>query len=259
MNERETPQLYLIVVLVLSVFAIVALAIEAVIPLDPASQQILMYADWVICGLFFLDFVFTLWRSKNRGRYFLTWGWLDLISSIPAAGFFRFARAARVVRILRILRVARSARLMSTAVLTRRARSGLLTALFASVLLVISTSIAILSVEKSPEANIRTPGDAIWWSLVTITTIGYGDRYAVTAEGRLVAALLMLSGVGLFGIVSGFVATWFLSPPAQAPDPELQAIRQELAELRREIAGLRAQIETPSTRTNRDLPKGDGQ
>lgn len=207
-------------------------------PLDANTQHFLEYVDTAICALFFTDFLYCLYRAKNRRRYFFTWGWLDLLSSVPAAGFFRFARAARIVRILRILRAARSMRIMGKAILQKRAQNGLLAAILASVLLIASTSVAILGVEKTPEANIRTAEDAIWWALTTITTIGYGDRYPVTSEGRLVAAFLMIGGVGLFGIVSGFVATMFLSPPEQEANPELLAIQRELAELRREIARL---------------------
>lgn len=68
---------------------------------------------------------------------------------------------------------------------------------------------------------------------MTITTVGYGDRFPITPEGRAVAALLMLAGVGLFGTLSGFVTSWFLAPPAQEQHNELELIRAELAEVRR--------------------------
>ena len=69
-----------------------------------------------------------------------------------------------------------------------------------------------MSFEDVPEANIKGVEDAIWWAFVTITTVGYGDRFPVTSEGRLIGALLMTAGVGLFGTFSGFVASWFLAP-----------------------------------------------
>jgi voltage-gated potassium channel len=188
----------------------------------------------------------------------MTWGWLDLLSSIPAAGFFRFARAARIVRLLRVLRVARSARVLSSVILEKRAQSGLLAAGLASVLLIVSTSIAILHVEKSPEANIRTAEDAIWWAVTTMTTVGYGDRYPISAEGRLVAGFLMVAGVGLFGIVSGFVAAWFLNPTGQKESSEHAAIQQELAEIRRQLANVLARAaDTTSPAHQIQLDQGD--
>ncbi len=99
----------------------------------------------------------------------------------------------------------------------------------------ISASIAVLHFEVGPAANIKTPQDALWWALVTITSVGYGDRYPVTAEGRLVAAALMVAGVGLFGTFAGFIAAWFLSPGEKRQASELDGIRDEIQELRRLI------------------------
>jgi voltage-gated potassium channel len=81
-----------------------------------------------------------------------------------------------------------------------------------AVLLIIFCSIGILQVEKDPNSNIKTAEDAIWWAYVTITTVGYGDKFPVTTEGRLIAALLMTAGVGLFGTFTAYVASWFVEP-----------------------------------------------
>jgi voltage-gated potassium channel len=80
------------------------------------------------------------------------------------------------------------------------------------VVMLISSSIAILEVEKSPESNIKTAEDALWWAYTTITTVGYGDRYPVTTAGRLVGAVLMTVGVGLFATLAGFIGSHFLQP-----------------------------------------------
>lgn len=81
--------------------------------------------------------------------------------------------------------------------------------------MVLFSSIAILQVEDSPNSNIKSAEDAIWWSYVTITTVGYGDKYPVTTEGRLIAAVLMTAGVGLFGTFTGFLASWFVQEKKQ--------------------------------------------
>jgi voltage-gated potassium channel len=62
----------------------------------------------------------------------------------------------------------------------------------------------------APGGNIKTVGDALWWSLVIVTTIGYGDRYPVTTEGRFIAAALMIFGIGLIGSKTGYFAAWVL-------------------------------------------------
>lgn len=238
MEQEQTTQPYLIFILVISLLALAALAVEALVPLDPASQTILSYADTAICGLFFVDFLMCLSRAKDKKRYLLTWGWLDLISSIPALPLFRWGRVLRVVRILRVLRVVRSGRVLARTILERRTQSGLLAAALASILLIVTGSIAMLQVEQVDGANIKTAGDALWWAVTTMTTVGYGDRYPVTSEGRLVAAILMVGGVGLFGVLSGFVASTFIKPSEPEGNSELEAIRQEMAQIRRQLEGL---------------------
>jgi len=97
-------------------------------------------------------------------------------------------------------------------------------------LLVTFASLGTLLVEHGPDGNIRTAEDAIWWSMTTITTVGYGDHYPTTLGGRLLAMGLMLCGVGLFGTLSGLVASWFLGPQKQE-NAELAQVRQQLAEI----------------------------
>jgi voltage-gated potassium channel len=228
---------YLVFMLLLSIYAVVALAVTTFFQLPPSTRSVLEYADVAVCALFFLDFVVTLARSRQRGKYLITWGWLDLVSSIPAVNVFRWGRAARILRILRILRGIRATKVVSEFILYKRAQSGFLAALLVSVLLVVFSASAMLQFETMPEANIRTPEDAVWWAVVTVTTVGYGDKFPLSTEGRLIGVLLMTAGVGLFGTFSGFVAAWFLESPARH-SPELTAIhelRQELAELRDEI------------------------
>ena len=76
--------------------------------------------------------------------------------------------------------------------------------------MIIFCSIAILQVEDDPNSNIKTAEDAIWWAYVTITTVGYGDKFPVTTEGRVIAELLMTVGVGLFGTFTAYLASWFV-------------------------------------------------
>jgi voltage-gated potassium channel len=229
-GDRWHPyQLYM---LVLCILALGALAVQEFLPLDPEVERVLEVADFAVCILFLADFVLTFARAPNRWRYFVTWGWIDLLSSIPAVGPLRWGRAVRVVRILRVLRAVRATRMLFTALIEHRAQSMVLVALLLSVLMVFFGSIAILQLETSPESNIRTAADAMWWAFVTITTVGYGDRFPVTPEGRLVGAALMTVGVGLFGTFSGLIASWFLSPAEAREDAQMAALHAELRELR---------------------------
>ena len=118
----------------------------------------------------------------------------------------------------------------------------MLAATLVALLLIVVSSIAILNVENDPASNIRTAEDAVWWACTTITTVGYGDKFPVTSEGRAIAVVLMVVGVGLFGTFSGFVAAWFLAPA------KAEQGKSELAELRAEIEGLRLALEGGTTR-----------
>ncbi|MGK7909246.1 MAG: ion transporter [Synechococcus sp.] len=215
MSSQEV-QPYQFFMLSLCVYAISILCVEVFFPVPEGAKTILTYADNFICGFFLLDFLSSVIRSRNKIKYLLGWGWIDLVSSIPTVGFLRIGRLARIVRILRLLRAVRSAKVLSDFALKRRAESTFLASSLIAMLLLMISSIAILEFESGATTNITTPEDAIWWAFVTMTTVGYGDHYPVTIGGRLVAAILMASGIGLFGTYTGFVSSWFLEGKEQS-------------------------------------------
>jgi voltage-gated potassium channel len=226
--------------LVLCVYALAVLAAQSAIAFEPETQGVLDYADYAVCALFFTDFAVNLVRAPNRWRYFLTWGWLDLISSIPTIDVTRWGRAGRIVRVFRVVRGLRATKLLARVLIERRAENVFLAASLVALLLLVFSSVAVLQFEDEPESNIKTAEDAIWWAFATITTVGYGDRYPVTSEGRFIAAILMSAGVGLFGTFSGFLAAWFIGPQPDSSPPDVNA---EIGALRAEIAALRASME----------------
>lgn len=236
-RSLSAPGPYEPFMLVLCVWVLAALAAEVFMPLSEETRALLRYADTGICVVFLLDFIRDLVRAEHPLRYMLRWGWLDLLSSIPMLGWARVGRAARVVRILRVLRGVRSTRVLTRYVLARRAESTVLAVLLVSMLIVLFSSIAMLQVEDVDGSNIRTAEDALWWALVTITTVGYGDRYPVTTEGRVIAVGLMAAGVGLFGTLTAFVASWFLEPDEKKVESELDDLRTELRAIRALLDG----------------------
>ena len=109
----------------------------------------------------------------------------------------------------------------------------MLAATLVSITLISVSAISVLHFETGVEGStINTPEDALWWAIVTITTVGYGDKVPVTSEGRIVAATLMIAGVGLFGMFSGFVASWFLRSGKVPRETELEQIKRELQEIK---------------------------
>ena len=117
----------------------------------------------------------------------------------------------------------------------KRAESVFLASLLLCLLIVVTCSIAILQFEAPAGGNIATPEDAMWWAVSTMTTVGYGDRYPITSEGRIVAMFLMAAGVGAFGTLSGLVAAWFLSPEAQEVDSELDELKAMLVDIQKQL------------------------
>lgn len=244
-KSNVTAGPYELFILGLCLYALAALAIDTVVPIGEDTRTLLQWADLLVCAIFFIDFLVSLARAKNRLHYLATWGWIDLASSIPMVDVFRIGRAARVFRIFRVLRGVRATKLIAGFILDRRAEGAFLAAALLSMLLLLSSSVAVLQFEDTPESNIKGAADALWWAFVTITTVGYGDRYPVTAEGRLVGAMLMTAGVGLFGTFSGFVAAWFLAPRAKQQQTEIEHLAAEVAALRAGIESKRRSEDGP--------------
>jgi voltage-gated potassium channel len=206
-----------LLVIVLSIYILGALLIETIFKLPTEISRTLALVDNGICVFFLFDFSVRFYQAENKLK-FMRWGWIDIVSSIPAVDFLRVGRTFRLIRLLRVLRAFRSIRHLVRHIFRNRAVGTFTTVTVIAVLMVIFSAIAILQVEDDPNSNIKTAEDAIWWSYVTITTVGYGDRYPVTTEGRIIAAFLMTTGVGLFGTFAGFVASWFVAEKGKEED-----------------------------------------
>lgn len=198
-----------LMVLVLSFYVLGALLVDIFFKLEPEVSKLLSLIDDRICIFFLFEFSVRFYRAENKLR-FMRWGWIDLLASIPSLEYFRPGRALRLFRILRVLRAFRSIKHLASHVFERRVRGTFTTVAIFAALMLIFSAIAILQVEDDPTSNIKTAEDALWWSYVTITTVGYGDKYPVTTESRIIAAILMTTGVGLFGTFTGFIASWFV-------------------------------------------------
>lgn len=198
-----------ILILVLSIYVLIALMVDTFIKLPYEVSHLLHMIDNLICGVFLYDFFKRFYQAKDK-LLFMKWGWIDLISSIPTLEFMRSGRTLRLIRLLRILRAFRSTMHLVQYVFKNRTKGTLTAVTVIAILMVIFSSIAILQVEHDPRSNIKTAEDALWWSYVTITSVGYGDKYPVTTEGRVLAVMLMTVGVGLFGTFTAYMASWFI-------------------------------------------------
>jgi voltage-gated potassium channel len=208
-NENKLDFLNLTVV-ILSLYVLGALVADTFWQLPSETSKLLTYFDYLICTFFFSEFLYRFVKAENK-LAFMKWGWIDLLSSIPMVDFLRAGRLLRLIRLLRVIRAFRSTRQLLNHILANKAKGSLISISILTVLVIIFSAIAILAVEDDTNSNIKTAEDAIWWTYTTITTVGYGDKYPVTTEGRVLAMVLMTFGVGLFGTFTAYVASIFVT------------------------------------------------
>lgn len=208
-SEAQKLGVLNIIVIFLSIYVLGALIIDTILKLPKETSLLLYYIDNAICGFFFIEFCIRFFQAENKLK-FMKWGWIDLVSSIPMIGVLRMGRLFRLVRLFRVIRAFRSTQHLINHIFANKVQGAFTSISVVAILMVIFSAIAILQVENDPNSNIKTAEDAIWWAYVTITTVGYGDKFPVTTEGRVIAAILMTAGVGLFGTFTAFVASWFV-------------------------------------------------
>lgn len=206
----------------LSLLSILNLVLYYLVP-DPAVASVILIMDGLLSLIFIGDFLYRLFSAESKSYYFFRqMGWVDLLASLPAPQF-KVLRMFRIVRVYRLMKEYGGARMIKE-FFANRGSSALLTLFFIMILILEFGGLAILWVEsKVPNANITDASDAVWYVYVTITTVGYGDQYPVSDTGRLLGALIMTVGVGLFGTITAFLANAFIEPQDEEDDAEITA------------------------------------
>lgn len=190
-----------IVIMLLSIFSIALLTLSFFLPPGSEIDRLITFFDFLLCIFFMYDFIKQLYTTKNRWKYFYTIGWLDLLSSIPVVSELRYIR---VFRIFRVFRIIKSIKLLMQFIRKNKASSLYGLVVFTAFITLVITTTAVLYVEQNV-GNIKTAEDALWWSIVTITTVGYGDLYPVTNLGRIIAVILIVTGISSFGAAISYI------------------------------------------------------
>jgi voltage-gated potassium channel Kch len=189
---------------------------------DNQLDTVLWVMNAILSSVFLIDFTYRLFTAESKAHYFFRmFGWADLLASLP----FQQVKILRIFRLVRVFRLLKAygIRNVGRSLVQDRAGSALQLLLLMGILVMEFGSLEILHIEQhAPGANITTASDALWYNIVTISTVGYGDRYPVTNEGRIVGSLIIIIGVGIFGTFTGYLANLFLSPSKKqtsAPRP----------------------------------------
>ncbi|HEY1175003.1 MAG TPA: ion channel [Phytomonospora sp.] len=221
---------------ILTTLAVVFLVAYAIPVLWPGIPEWVktgaVVVDLGVWAAFAADYVARLVIARNK-RAFVRANLIDLaIVLLPPA------RPLRLLRVIVVLveAVTRQAHV--------RARARL--AVFVGgtvVLMVLVSALAVLDAERGAvDGKILTYADALWWALVTVTTVGYGDYFPVTAEGKAVAVTLMLTGIGLIAFVTGSLASWVVEKVAAEDEESDKETREDIADVLTEVRALRAEI-----------------
>lgn len=233
MTEERWFQLSYWPLLIASLVFIVVYSIQVIWNLDGTPfvvGRVVITVTWI---MFVVDYIVRLVLAEPRGPWFRHHLFDLAVVVLPALKPLRLLRALTLVHVLQ--------RTAGTALRSRIAIYGAGSA----IILIWISALAVLEVERpAPGANILNFGDAIWWAFVTLTTVGYGDFYPITAWGRTVAVLLMCGGVAVVGVVTATLASWVIERAARGHDDDEPATRKQVRELSDQVAQLVAARKT---------------
>ncbi|MFK5983547.1 MAG: ion transporter [Flavobacteriaceae bacterium] len=215
--EADTPmgKFFDVVLLILIVFSIILVMLESVKEIDKVYHDILYYGEWVITIFFTIEYIARIITVKKPSKYiFSFYGIIDFLSTIPLyLSFFIVGsqtlltvRALRLLRVFRILKVTRyvgeSNKLLRA---LKQSRVKITIFLFAVIVIAIIAGTVMYLIEGEASGFNNIPV-SVYWSIVTLTTVGYGDIHPLTPFGQLIASILMILGYGIIAVPTGIVS-----------------------------------------------------
>ncbi|MDW7732804.1 MAG: potassium channel family protein [Methanolobus sp.] len=211
--------------------------------ISPNTEQVLTIIQGFLTIFFLIDFFYRFFTTSSKRYYFFRdFGWADLLSCWPGSGL-RILRLFRLAKVYRLLKNY-SYRQIVNEVTENRAQMAIYIVIVMVVIILQTGSNWVLRFEsQSPEANIKTGSDALWWAFVTITTVGYGDKYPTTGGGRLIGIALMTSGVGVFSVFTGFIANSFLAPRKKKEEKEEKENISEASDPKSKILKIKTMLQ----------------
>jgi voltage-gated potassium channel len=234
-NAVDTP------LMVLTILWLPILIIPLIKPVHGTVAETFTTIDYTVWAVFALEYAIKLFLSPSRGHFFKT-HLLDLL--IVAVPFFRPARAGRLINLTRLGRIAvvlsRGIKRAREVLAHRSLQFVLLTAM---VMIFASAGLVTIAERSAPNATIHNYGQGLWWAIVTVTSVGYGDRFPVTGFGQGVAVVMMVVGVALIGILTATIASFFVGQDLDSAKSERNEIKEELQAARDEREHLNRRLD----------------
>ncbi|MGF1725214.1 ion transporter [Photobacterium nomapromontoriensis] len=237
--------------LILSFLSLTIVTSMIFLPHGSEAYILLLGIDTFICLLFWCQLLADFFRSPEKTLYLKT-HWIDFVASIPVIEPFRFARLLQIFRVIRLIRS--SHHVLNQIRQNRREATIATIFLLLTILVTVGSSMMLILEGEDPGSNIKSAGDALWWVFVTISTVGYGDHYPVTLMGKTLAAVIIICGVALFGMVAGLISS-IITDPEQQLEKDAKRHEQEWQHMLARQEQLLERLERIEQQLNQQAPK----
>ena len=230
--EADTPmgKLFDVVLLILILVSVILVMLESVTSIDTHYHDLLYFGEWVITIFFTIEYILRIITVKKASNYiFSFYGIIDFLSTIPLYLSFILAGsnallAVRALRLLRVFRILKITRYMGEANKLNKAlrdsKPKIFVFLFAVLILSIIAGTIMYLVEGEQSGFVSIP-ISVYWCIVTLTTVGFGDIAPVTPLGQFIAAIIMIMGYGIIAVPTGIVSAEYASKKTTTlDDPE---------------------------------------
>lgn len=215
----------------LSIYVVIELYISSLVAYSPATKELLMIIDTIICAIFLADFFYGFFKSNTKLQ-FIKSHWIDFISSIPMVGILRIGRIVKIIRVLRIIRSGKVIFLIFNRNNSLKSLRNLSIIIFCIVVLF---SLSIYQLEKEVNPSLDTLSESFWWTLNTTISFDYYQGIAPESiEGRFFSLILILMGMVLFGTFISFITDFFITE---------ENVNEDVKSLNRKIDNLSAKID----------------
>lgn len=204
-----------IALIFLIIFSILLVMLESVVSVDTQFRNLFYAFEWIITGLFTLEYIIRIWISRKRWNYiFSFFGLIDLLSILPSfIGLFLIStkalvviRSMRLIRIFRILKLSRYIKASHILISSLRASKAKIAVFLSAVLILVIIIGTLMYIIEGPEHGFTSIPKSIYWTIVTLTTVGYGDISPITPLGQFVASFVMILGFGVIAVPTGIVS-----------------------------------------------------